>query len=130
MGRLGHTGDKRQTLGTRKEEPPSFRTYPFLQTKPADGAASYNAANSTGYLSMLQGPGLDALDKERRIVGVHMEQPPFIEDIPSSGLAPPQVDGSFLHFFQVLLEHSGDVAGLHGALLNKSGAKRACSDDP
>ncbi|CAK0785161.1 hypothetical protein CVIRNUC_008367 [Coccomyxa viridis] len=68
-----------------------------------------------------KGPGLDALDKERRIVGVHMEQPSFIKDIPSSGLTPPQVDGSFLFFFQALLEHSGDIAGLHGALLSKSG---------
>ena len=81
----------------------------------------------SGYHSILQGPGLDALDKERRIVGAHMEQPPFIKDIPSSGLAPPQVDSSFLYFFQALLEHSGNIAGLHGALLSKSGDMRACT---
>ena len=60
-------------------------------------------------------------------MGAHMEQPPFIKDIPSSGLAPPLVDGSFLYFFQALLEHSGDTAGLGGALLSKSGATRACT---
>lgn len=70
---------------------------------------------------MMQGPGLDALDKERRDVSAHMKQPPFIKDIPSSGMAAPQVDGSFLYFFQALLDHSGDIAGIQGALLSKSG---------
>ena len=81
----------------------------------------------SGYHNILQGPGLDALDKERHIVGTHMEEPSFIKDIPSSGLTPPQVDGSFLYFFQALLEHSGDIAGLRGAVLSKSGAMRACT---
>ena len=125
--RLLHTGDERHLLDVHRRLLLSHRMYPFLRAKPAGGWSSSLKSITQGTIVLLQGPGLDALDKERRIVGVHMEQPSFIKDIPSSGLTPPQVDGSFLFFFQALLEHSGDIAGLHGALLSKSGAMRACT---
>ncbi len=42
-------------------------------------------------LGGMQGPSIAALDKERGPGSFRMVQPPFISDIPSAGLAPPQV---------------------------------------
>ena len=37
-----------------------------------------------------------------------------------------QVEASLLWYFQVLLEHSGDMAGLQGAILSTSGDSSHC----
>ena len=39
----------------------------------------------------MQGPGIAALEKERGPGSFRMAQPPFISDIPSAGMALPQV---------------------------------------
>ncbi|CAL5222891.1 g5320 [Coccomyxa viridis] len=68
-----------------------------------------------------KGPSIAALDKERGPGSFRMVQPPFISDIPSAGLAPPQVEARLLWYFQALLEHSGEIAGLQGAILQTTG---------
>lgn len=70
----------------------------------------------------MQGPDLASLDKDRGLGGLRMEQPLFMKDFPSAGMAPPQVEACLLWYSQALLEHSGEVAGLHGAILSASGA--------
>lgn len=42
-------------------------------------------------LGCMQGPSIAALEKERGPGSFRMAQPPFISDIPSAGMAPPQV---------------------------------------
>ena len=151
----------------------------------------------------LQGSDLATSDKERGPGALKMRQPPFISDIPSAGMVPPQVcaplcnaparqqrshhfllehaspseslcccrssysccaqdmllpvqpalactgrgssaarqlddialvalqvEASLLWNFQALLEHSGEVAGLHGAVLSISGVLYTLCSSP